>query len=286
LVEADRLRFDFSHFSKLSEEEIKQIEVIVNQKIRQNIAIGEFRNVPIAEAESMGAMALFGEKYGDEVRVIQFDKEFSTELCGGTHVEASGQIGLFKIVSEGAIAAGIRRIEAVTAEKADAFFEDKINQLNAISEILKTPIDLIKSIQNLVNENEGLNKQLAVFKKEKIEILKGQLIQMTEDVNGAKLIRAKIDLDLGSIRDLAFILNREVDNLVLLLGSENAGKANLSLMISENLVKTRKLNAGNIVREIAKEIRGGGGGQPHFATAGGTDIQGIGQALIAIKDHI
>jgi len=286
LVNGDRLRFDFSHFSKLREEEIKQIEIIVNKKIRQNIAIGEFRNVPIAEAESMGAMALFGEKYGDEVRVIQFDKEFSTELCGGTHVEASGQIGLFKIISEGAIAAGIRRIEAVTAEKAEAFYENKINQLDSISELLKTPVDLIKSIQNLVTENEKLNKQVNIFKKEKIGNLKSQLIQTAEDVNGAKLIRAKIDLDMGAIRDLAFALNREVENMILLIGSENNGKANLSLMIAENLVSTRKLNAGTIIREISKEIRGGGGGQPHFATAGGADIQGIEQALKIVTDHI
>ncbi len=286
LVSGDRLRFDFSHFSKLSEKEIKQIETIVNQKIRQNIAIGEFRNVPIAEAEGMGAMALFGEKYGDEVRVIQFDKDFSTELCGGTHVEASGQIGLFKIISEGAIAAGIRRIEAVTAEKSEAFYEDKINQLNSISELLKTPVDLSRSIQNLVTENEELKKQISVFKKEKIGILKSQLIQTAEDVNGAKLIRAKIDLDMGAIRDLAFALNREVENMILLLGSENNGKANLSLMIAENLVNTRKLNAGTIIREIAKKIRGGGGGQPHFATAGGANIQGIEQALKIVTDHI
>lgn len=285
LVEAGRLRFDFSHFSKLSEEEIKQIELIVNKKIRQNISIGEFRNVPIAKAESMGAMALFGEKYGDEVRVIQFDKDFSTELCGGIHVEASGQIGLFKIISEGAIAAGIRRIEAVTAEKAEAYFEEKIKQLNAISELLKTPVDLIKSIQNLLNENEVLNKEVTAFKKEKIANLKTQLIQTAEDVNGVKLIRAKVDMDMGAIRDLAFSLNREVENMILLLGSENNGKANLSLMIAENLVKSKNLNAGTIIREIAKEIRGGGGGQPHFATAGGANIQGIDQALKNVKDY-
>lgn len=285
LVEAGRLRFDFSHFSKLSEEEIKQIELIVNKKIRQNITIGEYRNVPIAEAESMGAMALFGEKYGDEVRVIQFDKDFSTELCGGTHVEASGQIGLFKIISEGAIAAGIRRIEAVTAEKAEAYFEDKIKQLNTISELLKTPVDLIKSIQNLVNENEVLNKEVTAFKKEKIANLKTHLIQTVEDVNGIKLIRAKVDMDMGAIRDLAFSLNREVENMILLLGSENNGKANLSLMIAENIVKSKNLNAGTIIREIAKEIRGGGGGQPHFATAGGTNIQGIDQALKNVTDY-
>lgn len=285
LVEAGRLRFDFSHFSKLSEEEIKQIELIVNKKIRQNITIGEYRNVPIAEAESMGAMALFGEKYGDEVRVIQFDKDFSTELCGGTHVEASGQIGLFKIISEGAIAAGIRRIEAVTGEKAEAYFEDKIKQLNTISELLKTPVDLIKSIQNLVNENEVLNKEVTAFKKEKIANLKTHLIQTVEDVNGIKLIRAKVDMDMGAIRDLAFSLNREVENMILLLGSENNGKANLSLMIAENIVKSKNLNAGTIIREIAKEIRGGGGGQPHFATAGGTNIQGIDQALKNVTDY-
>ena len=286
LVEADRLRFDFSHFSKLSQKEIKQIEQIVNQKIRQNIPIGEFRNIPIATAESMGALALFGEKYGDEVRVIQFGEDFSTELCGGTHVSATGQIGLFKIISESAIAAGIRRIEAVTAEKAEAFYENKITQLNSISDLLKNPADPIKSIQSLLDENAELSRRVNIFKKEQIGNLKSQLIQSAEDVKDIKLIRAKVDLDMGAIRDLAFALNREIKNMVLLLASENNSKANLSLMISENLVESKGLNAGSIIREISKEIRGGGGGQPHFATAGGANIAGIDKALIAIEKHI
>ncbi len=286
LVDSDRLRFDFSHFSKLTDEDIKQIETIVNQKIRENIALTEYRKIPMKQAEEMGAMALFGEKYGDEVRVIQFGKDYSTELCGGTHVSATGNIGLFKIISEGAIAAGIRRIEAVTANKVQAFYEEKIEQINRISELLKNPVDLLKSIENLLAENNQLNKEVASFKKEKAASLKDDLIKSAEEINGIKLIRSKIDLDPGTIKDLAFSLNKEVDNMVLLIGSENNAKANLNLMISESLVKSKGLHAGNIIRKIAKEIRGGGGGQPHFATAGGANPQGIEAALKKIEEYL
>ncbi len=286
LVEADRLRFDFSHFSKMTNEEILAVERLVNKKVRENINLSEYRELDIKEAEQMGAMALFGEKYGDKVRVIQFDKDFSTELCGGTHISATGQIGLVKIISEGAIAAGVRRIEAITAEKAEAFYEEKLSLIDQASELLKNPKDLLKSIQSLLKENDSLNKSLNQFKKEKARNLKTDLINSCQEINGINLIRAKVDLDMGSVKDLAFTLNKEVENLVLLLGSESNGKANLTLTISEPLSKDGNLNAGSIIREIAKEIKGGGGGQPHFATAGGTNIQGIDQALKRIEEFL
>lgn len=286
LVDANRLRFDFFHYAKLSFDEIKEIENIVNKKIRENISLQEFNDILMDEAKKMGAIALFGEKYGDKVRVIQFDENFSVELCGGTHVDNTGEIGLFKIISENAIAAGIRRIEALTGEKALEFYEGNMNQLNNISNLLKNPINIHKTIEQLLAENNTLKKQIQVYKKEQIKTIKKQLIHSAKDIDGIKLIYAKVDIDMDNIRDLAFTLNHEVENLVLLLGSENNEKANLSLFISQNLVKTKKLNAGIIIREIAKDINGSGGGQPHYATAGGSNIHGIEKALKKIKDFI
>lgn len=286
LVNADRLRFDFSHFSKINEDELTQIEQLVNTKIRNNVYIEEFNHISVDKAKEMGAMALFGEKYGTEVRVIRFGEGFSTELCGGTHVPATGNIGMFKIISEGAIAAGIRRIEAVTADQAENFYQEKLALINQISGILKEPKDLFKSVQNLINQNNTLNKQLDQFKKEKVIQLKSQLINDAEQIGELKLIAAKVDLDMASIKNLAFNIIKASENTVLVLGSENDGKANLSLMISDELVKSKGLNAGGLIREIAKEIRGGGGGQPHFATAGGSNVQGIEAAFSALKKHL
>ncbi len=283
LVDPDRLRFDFSHFSKLSDEEIVKVEEIVNRKIRENISIEIFNDIDIDEAKSMGAMALFGEKYGDKVRVIQFDKNFSTELCGGTHVSSTGQIGLFKIVSEGAIAAGVRRIEAITAHQAEQYYKNKENDLKQISELLKSPKNIVNAVQKLIDENQQLNKQIHAFKQEKIASLKNTLTDEIEQISGINLIAKKVDLDMGEIRDLSFALNKQVDNMVLLLACEHNAKANLSLMISENLVKEKNLDASKMIRNIAKEIRGGGGGQPHFATAGGANPSGIEAALNLVR---
>lgn len=285
LVNTDRLRFDFSHFSKVNEEELKQIEKLVNTEIRNNLLLEEFDQLSIQKAKEMGAMALFGEKYGDQVRVIRFGEDFSTELCGGTHVAATGNIGLFKIVSESAIAAGIRRIEAVTADQAESFYQTKLDLINQISSILKDPKDLFKSVQNLVEQNNLLGKQIDQFNKEKVIQLKSQLINEAEQIGDLNFIAAKVDLDMASIKDLAFSIIKASSNTVLVLGSENGGKANLSLIISDELVKSKGLNAGNLIREIAKEIRGGGGGQPHFATAGGSNIQGLEAAFSALKNH-
>ncbi len=279
LVDPQRLRFDFSHFSKLSNEEILKVEEIVNAKIRENIAIEIFNDIPIDKAKSMGAMALFGEKYGDRVRVIRFDKDFSTELCGGTHVKATGQIGLFKIISESAIAAGVRRIEAITATQAEAYYRNKEHTLEEISNLLKQPKDILKAVQKLVEQNQSLTKEINLFNQKKVALLKDDLKQKIQVISEMNVIAQKVNLGMDAIRDLSFALNKEVKNMVLLLATEDNGKANLSLMISKNLVTTNGLDASKIIREIAKEIRGGGGGQTHFATAGGSNSEGINNSL-------
>ena len=279
LVDPKRLRFDFSHFSKLTDEEILKVEQIVNHKIRENISIEIFNDIAIEEAKDMGAMALFGEKYGDKVRVIQFDENFSTELCGGTHVSSTGQIGLFKIISEGAIASGVRRIEAITANQAEFYYREKEQSLSQISEMLKHPKNIELAVQKLIDENHKLSKLINGFKQEKVASLKSDLIKDVKQISDINLISKKVDLDMGEIRDLSFSINKEVKNMVLLLACEKDGKANLSLMISENLVKEKELDASKMIRTIAKEIRGGGGGQAHFATAGGANPSGIENAL-------
>ena len=279
LVDENRLRFDFSHFSKLSPEEILEIEQLVNDKIRENISLSESRDVPFQSALDMGALALFGEKYGDEVRVITFDKNYSVELCGGTHVPATGQIGFFKITSESAIAAGVRRIEAVTAKKAEEYIYGHFNIVNELKSIFKNQKDVVKGVIALQEQNTVLQKELQQFQKEKAAGLKDELRDKAENINGIKFIAQKVDLDSNSIRDLAFKLNKEIENLVLVLGMEKDGKAQITVMISENLVKEKALNAGSVIREIAREIKGGGGGQPHFATAGGKDPGGLSRAF-------
>nr|WP_320118411.1 alanine--tRNA ligase [uncultured Marinifilum sp.] len=285
LVNPDHLRFDFSHFQKVSEEEIAKIESIVNKKIRENIAIEIKNNIPMAEAVNMGAIALFGEKYGDLVRVIKFND--SVELCGGTHVKATGQIGLFKIISEGAISAGVRRIEAITADKAEQYINDKLNTLREIERIFKTNKNLIKNISDLISENSDIKKDLDVFRKDQLKIAKNNLkgnISVIKDVN---FITEALNVQSASdLKDIAFQLKGEVENLVFITGADLGGKANLTIMISDNLVKEYDLNAGAIVREAAKEIKGGGGGQAFFASAGGKDPQGLEQAIDKAKKMI
>jgi alanyl-tRNA synthetase len=279
LVDENRLRFDFSHFSKLSDDEIRKIEHIVNHKIRENILIDEKREVPIEQAKAMGAAALFGEKYGDFVRVITFDPEFSIEFCGGTHVSATGNIGIFKIVSESAIAAGIRRIEAITGDKVEELLYEQEAVLNSFKEILKNNKEPLKAAQQLVEEKKALEKELEAMKNEKVASLKLILKNKAEQINGVNFIAHKLDGDMQTAKNLAFQMKDIVDDLVLVIGNEANGKANLTVMISEQLTKEKGLNAGQIVREIAKEIQGGGGGQPHFATAGGKNPAGIENAL-------
>mgnify|MGYP000300503352 CR=1 FL=1 len=280
LVNSDYLRFDFSHFSKVDSEDLKTIEGRVNSKIRANFSLEEFRNLPFTKAEEMGAMALFGEKYGDTVRVIKFGS--SAELCGGIHVESTGEIGLFKILSESAVASGIRRIEAVSADKAVRFYEDKLGVLNQLQGILKTN-DLLKSVSQLVEENQALNKKINQLNSEKAGDLLGDLMTKAEEINGVNLVSSEVDLDSKSIKNLAFKLTKENDNLLLVLASKADGKAMLTVAVSEQLSKNKDLHAGKIVKELAVEISGGGGGQAFFATAGGKDISGIPKALCKVK---
>jgi alanyl-tRNA synthetase len=270
----------------MTKEEIGKVENLVNRKIWENIPLHEDRELPIEKAKEMGAMALFGEKYGEKVRVVVFDKDFSIELCGGTHVSATGQIGLFKIISEGAIAAGIRRIEAITEEKAIEYYASRMNLLEEAGELLKNPKDILRGIRSILEENQQFKKQLGEFEKGKFIHLKEELIRKVQLVNGIHFIAARVELDPESIKDLAFDLKNSIDNLFLVLASENEGKANLTVMISENLIEERGMNAGNIIRELAKEIQGGGGGQPHIATAGGKDPAGIPLALEKAKTFL
>jgi alanyl-tRNA synthetase len=275
MVDDERLRFDFAHFSKLSDEEISKVEDIVNEKIRENIKLEELRNIPIVEAREMGAMALFGEKYGDNVRVISFDRNYSVELCGGTHVEATGQIGLFKIVSESAIAAGVRRIEAVTSAKAEKFVNEHIKIVEDLRNLMKGSKDVVKSVESLIEQNNLLSKQILEFQKEKASSVKLDIIKSIQEKNGINMLVGRADLDAQSLKNLAFEIKNEVENVFIVLASGYEGKPSITVMLSENLVKERNLNAVNIVRELAKEISGGGGGQDFYATAGGKNIDGI-----------
>ena len=280
LVNENETRFDFSHFTKVSDEEIKQIEKIVNGKIRENILLEERRNIPIKEAMDLGAMALFGEKYGESVRVIIFDPKFSIELCGGTHVKSTGQIGLFKIVSESAVAAGVRRIEGITAVKAEEYIEQQNEELNALKELLKHPKSSVQRMQEILDENTNLQKQIDLFTAEKTQQVKRIMLEKIKTVNGINFLAERIELPTAdAIKNLSFELKNQVDNLFFLAGAEIDGKALLSLIISENLVKENNLNATQIIRELAKEIQGGGGGQPFYATAGGKNPEGLGRAI-------
>lgn len=283
LVNNEHLRFDFSHFSKVTDEEIKQIERIVNTKIRENIS-SNIQLMGIEDAKKTGAMALFGEKYGDLVRVVTFDKNYSIELCGGTHVSATGQIGYFKITSEGAVAAGIRRIEAVTSDKTEEFFENQIAVLNEVKTILKGSKDVVKSVNTLLEENSELQKQLNQLLKEKASMIKKELVGKIQKKDGINIITEKIKFDSAEeIKNMLFEIKNEVENCFCVIGAEVNGKPSISVIISDNLVKEKNLNAGNIVRELAKEINGGGGGQPFYAQAGGSKPEGLDNAITKAK---
>ncbi len=286
LVDENRLRFDFTHFQKMTPEEIRKVERMVNARIRENLPAGEHRSVPIAQAREMGAMALFGEKYGDLVRVITFDPEYSVELCGGTHVTATGQIGLLKIVSEGAIAAGIRRIEAVTADRAEEYWEEKETLLEEVSELLRGPKDLLRGLTNLVDEYQELRKQVSQLSRMKAGQIRTELVSSAAVINGITFIAASVELDSDSIKNLAFELRNEIPDLYLVIASEHEGKAGLTVAIADRLVKEKGMHAGNIIRALAKEVDGGGGGQPHIATAGGKNPSGIPAALKKAESFI
>jgi alanyl-tRNA synthetase len=287
LVNSEYLRFDFAHFSKLTDLELSEVECIVNRKIRENIPLKEERNVPYQQAIDSGVTALFGEKYGDFVRVITFDDHFSKELCGGTHVKSSGQIGYFKVISESAVAAGVRRIEAITAETAENYINAQNEQIRGLKDLLKNPNDLLKTVESLLEENNRLKKEIEKTILERSAGLKHELVKNALLINGINLIAQQVDLpNTDAVKSLAYAVKDLVNDLFLVLACDIDGKPSLTVMVSENLVKERNLNAGNIVRELAKEIQGGGGGQPFFATAGGKDSSGLAKALEKAKTLI
>jgi alanyl-tRNA synthetase len=283
LVDENHLRFDFTHFAKMTDEEIREVEQIVNTRIRENIIKGEQRKVPVEEAKKMGAMALFGEKYGDEVRVITFDPGFSIELCAGTHVPSTGQIGFFKIISEGAIAAGIRRIEAVTGEKAEAYLYEQMDLIEELRETLKNTKDLVKGVKNLVEENKALLRKIEELNRHRADALKADLLRSAEIINGISFIGTKLDLDAKTAKDLAFSLAENPGSMLIIFVTISEDKVNISLMLSADLVKEKGLHAGNLVKELAREINGGGGGQAHFATAGGTNAKGTPMVIVKAR---
>lgn len=273
-VGPDYLRFDFSHFSKMTEEELAAVEEKVNAKIKENLALEEFRNIPIQEALDKGAMALFGEKYGDSVRMIQFGT--SRELCGGTHVKSTGEIGHFKLVGESSTAAGIRRIEAISGDRANEYFKNLEEQLKEVSTLLKTK-DLTKAIEKLLEENSALRSEVEVLKKEKA---KGEINEWKSDFqqkDGKQLLVKKTSLDAGSVKDLVFQLKKDIPNSVIIIISDAGEKPMITVGVSADLES--HYNAGNIVKELAQEIQGGGGGNPGFATAGGKNLAGIENAF-------
>lgn len=276
-VSDEYLRFDFSHFQKMTDEELTEVASIVNRLIRRNLPLEEFRSIPIANAREMGALAVFGEKYGDLVRVIKYGD--SIELCGGTHVAATGQIGFFKILSESSVSAGVRRIEAITADKAEEYINNTYRNLNEMVKILKSNKNLLESVRALVEENEGLKKETEKFAKESLRLFKERLKNESRMYRDIRVIIAPVIAELAQIKDVAFQLRGEYDKLVFIAGGVVAGKPHLIVMFSNNLVDEFGLNAGQIVREAAQEIKGGGGGQPFFATAGGSDPEGIEKAI-------
>ncbi|MDO7849287.1 alanine--tRNA ligase [Hymenobacter sp. M29] len=280
LVNEKLLRFDFSHFTKVSDEQLREIERLVNERIRQQIPLDERRNVPIAEAKNLGAMALFGEKYGDFVRVITFDRNYSVELCGGLHVQNTGSIGYFKITTESAVGAGVRRIEAVTAGAAEAYVDAQLDLLAQVRETLGNPQHLITSLEKQNEETAGLRKQIESFAQQSINQQKDQLVSQVRDLNGVRFLAAQVQASSAeSLKTLAFNLRQAVPNLVAVLGAEIDGKPQLAVMLDDEIAKAGKLNASTLVRELAKEIQGGGGGQPFFATAGGKNVAGLGAAI-------
>ena len=277
MVSSEHLRFDFSHFSKLTAVEIDEVENFVNERIREQLPLVEQRDLEYKQAIKQGAIALFGEKYGDSVRAIRFGN--SMELCGGTHVQNTADIWHFKIISEGAVAAGIRRIEAITGDAVKAYFSGQTETLNEISAELKNTKNPVKAIHSLQEENAALKKQVEALLREKAKNLKNELKNELTNIGGIEFLAKKVDLDASGVKDLAFQLGEIGNNLFLLLASEQDGKALLSCYISKELVAERDLDAGKVVRELGKYIQGGGGGQPFFATAGGKNPAGIDEAL-------
>jgi alanyl-tRNA synthetase len=277
LVNPNYLRFDFSHFSKVSDEELRQVEASVNAQIEAQLQLVEHRNIPIKEALDKGAMALFGEKYGDNVRMIEFGN--SKELCGGIHVKNTAEIWHFKIISEGAVAAGIRRIEAITGDAVKDFYTSQENTLAEIKEVLKNPQDVLKSVASLQDDNAKLKKQLEQLVKEKIEGLKNTLVADFQEINGIQFLAKQVDLSMSSTKDLAQAIGTSKPNAFVFLASIEDNAPNIHCYISKELVAEKGLNAGNVIRELGKFIDGNGGGQPFFASGKGKNVVGIKEAL-------
>ena len=283
-VNSKYLRFDFSHFSKLTVEELRDVENFVNSRIDGKLALQENRSVPKEQAIADGAMSLFGEKYGDAVRTIRFGQ--SIELCGGTHVKNTADIWHFKITAESAVASGIRRIEAITNDAVKDFYFENNRAYFEMRDLLNNAKEPVKALENLQAENSDLKKQIEGLLKDKAKNIKGELKNEITEINGVHFLAKKLDLDASGIKDVCYELGSQFDDLVLLFGAENNGKAILSCYISKELVASKGLNAGTIVRELGKHIQGGGGGQPFFATAGGKNPAGIEAALEAGKDYL
>jgi alanine--tRNA ligase len=285
LVTPDRLRFDFSHFSKMSKEELSQVEEQVNQMVRNNYIRKITEGVSMEKAKSMGAMALFGEKYGAKVRVIEFGK--SIELCGGTHVEATGSIGFVKIVSEGAIASGIRRIEAVTASKAEEYINEKLKTVDEIATLLKSTGSITESVEKILADNNSLKKSVEKFQVQSTTSRLKELVDTAVKINNIRFVSGQIDTDSYEVlKNIAYQIRTSSDNTVMVIGSENGGKANILVTVSDDLVKERDISAVAIIKEISSEINGGGGGQPFLATAGGKNPEGIQRALAKAAEFL
>ncbi|MDB3934827.1 alanine--tRNA ligase [Flavobacteriaceae bacterium] len=284
MVHSGSLRFDFSHFSKLTDEELLEVQDFVNARIKEELPLEEKRNIPYQQAIDQGAIALFGEKYGDAVRAIKFGN--SMELCGGTHVSNTSSIWHFIITSEGAVASGIRRIEAITGDAAKQYYIDRSNAFSALQKSLNNAQDPVKAVTSMQEQNSALQKQVAQLLKEKAKNIKEDLKNEVIELNGVHFLTKELDLDAAGLKDLAFELGGEIDNLFILFGSKANDKALLTCYIDKQLVSSKGLDAGKIVRELGKHIQGGGGGQPFFATAGGKKPEGIAIALAQVKDYI
>ena len=284
LVSSKYLRFDFSHFAKVTTEELKEVEDFVNARIRGKLALKEHRNIPMQDAIDKGALAFFGEKYGDAVRMIEFGK--SKELCGGTHVDNTNDIWHFKILSESSVASGIRRVEAITNDAVKDYFKSQDKELSKIKSTFKNPTNPVESIIKLHDENTKLKKQVEALLKEKAKFMVVDLVNKIEHINGVNFLATTLDLDPKSIKDIMFDLGSKTENLFFVAGTKNGEKALLTCYVAKNLVQEKNLNAGTIVRELGKYIQGGGGGQPFFATAGGKNPNGIAEALEKAKEYL
>ena len=285
LVTPDRLRFDFSHFNKLTREELIKVEEMANRLVRENKNRKVIENIPLKKAKDMGAIALFGEKYGDTVRIVEFGD--SVELCGGTHVEFTASIGIIKIISEGAIAAGIRRIEAVTAGKAFEYINERLAAVEDIITLLKSQGNIRESVERLVTENNSLKKTIEKYQAQSARTALKNLEEKAVNINGIRFLSGQIEADSAEmLKTIAFEVRKRGDNNLLVIGSSTGGKANLVVMVSDNLVKEKNISAVKIIKEISGEINGGGGGQPFLATAGGKKPEGIKNAIIKAEEYI